>query len=228
MDVHLDTLQPKYADELAALQKIALPTLDDSGHLKREHFLKHCELFPEGNFVALADGKVVGLGSGFLVNFDFADSHHTFLDMIAHGYYTNHNPNGEWYYGADISVHPEYRGLGIGGLLYKARKSIIKKLNRRGLVAGGLIPGFANHKHLMSAKEYVDKVIRGDLHDSTLSFQLRHGFRVEGLLRDYIPDEPSDNWSTLIVWRNPEYVPTVFKSKRTRRAQEEQRPAAGV
>lgn len=229
MDVHLDTLKPQYADELAALQKIALPTLDDSSHLKREHFLKHCELFPEGNFVALADGKCVGLGSGFLINFDFDEPQHTFLEMIADGYYTNHQPDGEWYYGADISVHPGYRGRGIGGMLYRARKDIIKRLNRKGLVAGGLIPDYAHHKHNMSAREYVEKVIRGELHDGTLSFQLHNGFRVEALLQDYIADEPSDNWSTLIVWRNPEYSHSaVYRSRRTRPARERQRPAASV
>jgi GNAT superfamily N-acetyltransferase len=229
MDVHLDNLRPQYADQLAALQKIALPTLEDSSHLKREHFLKHCELFPEGNFVALVDGKVVGLGSGFLIDFDFDQPQHTFLEMIADGYYTNHQPDGEWYYGADISVHPDYRGRGIGGLLYRTRKDFIKRLNRKGLVAGALLPDFAYHKQKMGIKEYVERVIRGDIHDGTLSFQLHNGFRVEALLKDYIADEPSDNWSALIVWRNPEYVhSSALKARRAHHAQENQRPAATV
>ena len=53
----------------------------------------------------------------------------------------------------------------------------------------------------------MDRVVAGEIHDSTLSFQLRRGFDVRGLLEDYIQDEASDNWATLIVWENPNYQP---------------------
>ena len=203
--ITIETLKPQYAEALAQLQRIALPTLGENEWLKKEHFLKHCELFPEGNFVAISDGEVAGLGSGFLCFFDFDEPKHTFMEFIAEGYYTNHTPNGDWYYGADISVHPNYRRRGIGALLYAARKAIVKQLNRRGIVAGGLLPGFVQHKPHMTVHEYVKKVIAGELYDPTLSFQLRHGFKVRGLLENYIHDVPSDNWSTLIVWENAEY-----------------------
>ena len=57
----------------------------------------------------------------------------------------------------------------------------------------------------MTPQDYVDKVVQGQLRDNTLSFQLGRGFVVRGLLRDYIEDEASDNWATLIVWHNPDY-----------------------
>jgi len=103
-------------------------------------------------------------------------------------------------------VHPDFRRRGVGSLLYEARKGIVKKLNRRGIVAGGLIPGFAAYKETMSPDDYVERVASGALHDSTLSFQLGRGFEVRGLLEDYIDDEASDNWATLIVWENPSYM----------------------
>jgi len=206
-EITIETLKPEYAVELAELQKICLPTLGADEWLKPEHFLKHCELFAEGNFVAIAEDKLVGLGSGFLCHFDFDHPDHSFMEFIAAGFYTHHDPDGEWYYGADISVHPDYRRRGIGAMLYAARKGIIKKLNKKGLVAGGLIPGFANYKDSMTVQEYVDSVVAGTLYDSTLSFQLRHGFEVRTLLENYIEDSASDNWATLIVWDNPDYVP---------------------
>lgn len=204
-DITIDTLKRKYAKPLENIQRLAFPTLEDSALLKEDHFYKHLELFPEGNFVALDGEKVVGLGSGFLINFDFQDTQHTFEEVIAGGYYTNHNPSGEWYYGGDISVHPNYRRRGIGTLLYQARKGIVKTLQRKGIVAGAVLPGYARHKKHMSAEEYVKRVVAGHLYDSTLSFQLRHGFKVRGLLENYIADPASDNWSALIVWENPEY-----------------------
>ena len=175
--------------------------------MRAEHFLNHCRLFPAGNFVALAGERVIGLGSGFLIDFDFQQAQHSFQEIIDGGFYSYHDPDGDWYYGGDISVHPDYRRRGVGSLLYRARKGIVQTLKRRGIVAGGLIPGFADFKATMSPREYVDRVVAGEIHDSTLSFQLRRGFDVRGLLEDYIEDEASDNWATLIVWENPNYQP---------------------
>lgn len=212
IDVKIVTIRPEYAKALEELQLACYPTLGPNELMREEHFLMHCRLFPEGSYVAIVDNKIVGLGSGFFINFDFDNHHHTFNDIIAGGYYTNHDPNGEWYYGADISVHPDYRGCGIGRWLYHARKSIVKKYNRRGIVAGGLIPGYQNYKHQMSAHEYVQKVVNKELFDRTLTFQLRNGFTVRGVIENYIHDTASDNWATLIVWENPDYVPQQDKA----------------
>lgn len=203
--IRIETIEPHHAHALEQLQRDCFPTLADSELMNARHFRNHCRLFPEGNFVALAGERVVGLGSGFLIDFDFEDVQHNFQAIIDGGWYSHHDPAGDWYYGGDISVHPDFRRRGIGSRLYAARKGIVKRLNRRGIVAGGLIPGYAARKQSMSPQDYVDKVARGQLRDDTLSFQLGRGFVARGLLRDYIEDEASDNWATLIVWHNPEY-----------------------
>jgi len=205
--IKLSTIESWHAEGLAELQHICFPTVANHELLQEEHFLNHCKLFPEGNFVLLDGTKVVGLGSGFLINFDFDDAQHSFKDIIADGFYSKHNPEGEWYYGADISVHPEYRRKGLARRLYTARKNVVKKLNRKGIVAGGLIPTYAKFKKKMTVEAYVEKVIAGEIFGRTLSVQLRNGFKVKGLLENYIEDTASDNWSTLIVWDNPDYLP---------------------
>ncbi len=206
-EVCLDTIRPRYAAALEQLQRDCFPTLGEDELMRAEHFLNHCRLFPQGNFVALHGERVIGLGSGFLIAFDFEQAQHSFQDIIDGGYYSAHDPDGDWYYGGDISVHPHYRRRGVGSLLYKARMDIVMRLNRRGIVAGGLIPGYVDHKAALTPQTYVDKVVAGDLYDSTLSFQLNRGFAVRGLLQDYIEDEASDNWATLIVWDNPDFQP---------------------
>ena len=203
--ITLDTIKPKYAAALTQLQRDCFPTLGDHELMTEKHFLKHCEVFPEGEFVALLDGKVVGLGSGFFIDFDFEHTDHTFNDMIAGGYYTNHVPNGEYYYGADISVHPKCRGMGIGRMLYDARKDLVLRTNRRGIVAGGVLPGYPTFRQAMTIHEYVGAVVAGNLYDPTLSMQLRNGFVVRGMLENYIDDSNSDNWATLIYWENEKY-----------------------
>src|SRR5690606_34620388 len=104
---------PEHAEALEDLQRICFPGLAEAERMKAAHFLEHQRRFPEGEFVALisdspdgetiAGERVVGLGSGFLIDFDLASPDHSFSDIIAGGSYANHDPHGEWYYGADIS-----------------------------------------------------------------------------------------------------------------------------
>ncbi|MBW2421858.1 MAG: GNAT family N-acetyltransferase, partial [Deltaproteobacteria bacterium] len=53
--------------------------------------------------------------------------------------------------------------------------------------------------------EYVDKVAKREIYDSTLTFQLDNGFEVRGVLADYLEEEAIDNWAALIVWENPDH-----------------------
>lgn len=200
--LELVTLKPEHAAGLEQLQIDSFPTLAPHERMRKEHFLSHARLFPEGNFVVLDGDRVVGLGSGFLTDFDFEHTGHTFWEWISEGFYTRHDPEGLWYYGGDISVHPDYRGHGLGRRLYEARKGLVRRLGRRGIVAGGMLPGYAEHKGSLSVHEYVQKVVAGELTDPTLSFQLRNGFAVRGLLENYLDDAASEGWATLIVWEN--------------------------
>ena len=204
-EILITTLRPEYFASLEALQRTCYPTLADHELMRVAHFASQYELFPQGQIVALADERVVGQGSGFYIDFDFDHPQHTFKEICADFYFTNHDPNGAYYYGADISVHPDYRRRGIGQQIYQARQNLVKQDNKRGILGGGLIPGYAQHKQILSVKAYVDRVVAGELYDSTLSFQLRQGFRVRGLLENYIEDSASNNWSTLIEWVNPDY-----------------------
>lgn len=214
--VRIAQAAPEHAEALAELQRLVFPNLAAHELMTAEHFRLHQAVFPEGEFVALAadapDGtplereRVVGLGSGFLVDFDLQRPEHAFNEMIAGGTYANHDPAGAWYYGADISVHPDYRGLGLGRALYDARKALVRRLGRRGIVAGGQLPGYPAHAARMDVPAYVERVVAGELTDPTLSFQLANGFEVYGLLRGYIEDEYTGDWATFIVWFNPDLI----------------------
>ena len=105
----------------------------------------------------------------------------------------------------DIVVNPEYRRRGIGKQLYELRKGVARRFNKKGIISGGHIGGYAGHKHHMSAAEYVDKVAKGEHYHATLTFQLGNGFEVRGVLADYLEEEAIDNWAALIVWENPDY-----------------------
>lgn len=206
-DVTITTLKPEYFDALEELQRTVYPTLGEQELMRAEHFAAQYEIFQLGQIVALVEGQVVGQGSGFFIDFDWEHPDHRFREICANFYFSNHDPNGAYYYGADISVHPNFRRRGIGRRIYDARKDVVRIANRRGIIGGGLLPGYPAYQGEMSPQTYAERVVAGELHDNTLTFQLSMGFKVHGMIRDYIEDSASDNWATLLVWENPDYRP---------------------
>ena len=194
------TLRPEHFAGLAALQRACYPTLSPDELMREEHFASQHAVFAAGQIVVLCDGLVIGQGSGFFTDFDFAAPAHRFREFCDGFHFRTHNPDGAYYYGADISVHPGFRGRGIGRAIYQARKALVLAHQKRGIVAVGLLPGYPAHRSRLSIAAYVAAVVAGQLHDPTLSFQLGQGFVVRGLLPDYIDDSASDGVATLLVW----------------------------
>jgi GNAT superfamily N-acetyltransferase len=201
-DIQIANTRPEHVAALAEHQRVCFPTLAPYEWLNEEHFLSHLRLFPDGQHVALAGGRVVGQSSTFRCRADQVFVPHTFHDIIAGGLFTNHDPQGEWLYGADMSVHPDYRGRGIASRLYDARKALIRRLGMRGMVGGGMLPGYNRYRDAMSVEDYVERVARAELADPTLTAQLRNGFVVRGVLHDYIDDASITRHAALIVWED--------------------------
>jgi GNAT superfamily N-acetyltransferase len=192
------------AGACAELELIAFPHADPNDLLSEEDLIAYSETFPEGFFVCLDGDRVVGQAGGIFLDFDFDHPQHSIAGITGEHQCGNHDPAGEWYYGTDMVVHPDYRRRGIGGRLYDLRQDLVRRSAKRGIIAGGHMPNFVNHKHEMSAPEYVERVSRREIYDPTLTFQMDNGFELRGALEDYLHDEASDNWSALIVWVNPD------------------------
>jgi 4-aminobutyrate aminotransferase/(S)-3-amino-2-methylpropionate transaminase len=191
--------RPEHAAQLEELQRICFPTLAEEQRFKRVHFLRHMELFEDGQFVALDGDRVVGATSTVRLNFDFNHVDHTFADIIQGGWLTSHQPDGLWLYGADLSVRPEYRGRGLAGALYAARQELVWRLKLKGQVTAGMIPGYGPLKETMPAEQYYEGVLAGRIRDPTLSMQMNVGFEPRGLLANYLDDPICDNYSVLLV-----------------------------
>lgn len=198
--MRLVNLEESMAPALAAIELACFPMANPDDLLGEDDIRAYARVFPEGYFVAF-DGEVpVGMGAGIFIDFDFDNPQHTIAEITGEHQCGNHDPDGEWYYGTDITVLPGHRGKGIGRMLYEARKDIVRRHGKRGIIAGGSLPGFYAHKAEMTIHEYVRAVVAGEIRDPTLTFQLDNGFEVRGLLENYIEDEADDGWATLIVW----------------------------
>jgi 4-aminobutyrate aminotransferase / (S)-3-amino-2-methylpropionate transaminase / 5-aminovalerate transaminase len=198
--------RPEFAGQLEELQRTCFPTLAERERFKSRHYVKHMELFEEGQLVALDNDRVIGATTTLRFDFDFDHMDHTFADMIQGGWLTSHQPQGAWLYGADISVHPEYRGRGIANALYAARQEVVWKLGLKGQVTAGMIPGYSAVKNQMTAEEYYNAVLSGQIRDPTLSMQINAGFEPRGLLADYLNDPVCDNYSVLLVLESSKSV----------------------
>ncbi len=199
------TIRPEWAAELAALELASYPTADPEDLYDEPSLLLLATDYPSGCFAGFDGDQLVSMGLGVRCHFDLDDPQHTISDIVPDDHTTSgHQPDGEWYYGTGISTRPEYRRRGIGGELYDLRKGVCRAQNLRGIVAGGVIPGYADHKHELSADDYIAEVRAGRLYDPTLTFQLENGFEAPCALADYIEDPAVDSYAALIVWHNPD------------------------
>jgi ribosomal protein S18 acetylase RimI-like enzyme len=173
----------------------------------REQLESHLSVFPEGQFVAVEHpgGRVVGMAASLIVLWDDYEIHGSWREFTAHGHFTNHDPqNGRTLYGAEVMVHPDYQRRGIGKQLYRARFELAKRLGLLRIRAGARLRGYHQHAGSMSAVEYVSRILRGELRDPTLSFQLRQGFEVIAVVSDYLRNDPESlGYAAVIEWLNP-------------------------
>ena len=203
-EITYQQIDARWAAELAAIERAAFPTAGAVDLLTTEDIKILCGVFPEGGFVALDGDRPVGMGVGILIDFDFDEPHHSLDDLCGENSCGNHRDDADWYYGVTIAVDPAYRRLGNGHQLYLLRKDVVRRLGKKGIVAGGVMPGYADHINDMTADEYVERVVAGDLYDPTLSFQLENGFEILGAIPDYMDDPAVGDNAALIVWRNPD------------------------
>jgi predicted N-acetyltransferase YhbS len=200
--------RPEHAAPLEALQKVCFPTLAPELLLRAAHYRKHLELFPEGQFVALDGDRVVGGTTTCRLHFDFDHVVHTFDDVIQGGWLTSHQPDGDWLYGADISVHPDHRGRGLARGLYAARQAVVHRLGLQGQVTAGMMRGYGAVKDRISAEDYYRRLRDGTINDPTLSAQMQIGFEPRRLMPNYVRDPVCDNYAVLLVLDASREVPS--------------------
>lgn len=189
-----------HAEALEALQRLVFPHLADQEILHADQYRHHLKVFPEGQFVALDGEKVVGGTTTMRYRFD--GSHmpaHTFYDIMGGGWLSTHQPDGNWLYGLDVSVHPDYRKRGIARGFYRIRQELCRQLGLQGQIIVGMLNGYHRYRQELSVEEYFEQVKSGKLFDPTVSVQQRIGFQVVSLINNYLHDETCGNAGALLV-----------------------------
>lgn len=195
---------PDDFDRLVELQRACFGDMPTWG---REHIESQLAIFPEGQIGIEYDGELVASSSSLMVDFDDYDEWHDWREIADNGFIRNHDPEGDTLYGIEIMVHPEVRGMKLSRRLYDARKRIAREHNLRRIMIAGRIPGYAGHADEMSARDYVERVMRRDFFDPVLTAQLSNGFVLQGLIPNYLPaDVDSSGFATFLEWTNLDYA----------------------
>lgn len=174
--------------------------------------------FPDGQFVVEYEGVIVGHCATFIIDGDLCLNPHTWSEITGGGYASRHDPDGDYLYGMEVCVDPEYRGMRIGSRLYQQRQTLCQDLNLRGIVFGGRMPGFTKRKNKVDGpEEYLELVQARKIRDPVVFFQLSNDFEPIGVLHNYMHyDFESGGNAVHMIWRNPLNTDPVVKEKKKR------------
>lgn len=165
-------------------------------------------LFPEGQICIGDKGRVVAAALTLIIDYASLETQHTYEDIVSDGTFLKHDPEGDYLYGIDLFVHKDYRGMRLGRRLYDARKELCERMNLKGIIVGGRIPGYARYADQMSPNEYIAKVRQKEIIDNVLTFQLANDFFPKRAIRNYIPeDQKSRSFAVFLEWSNIYYEP---------------------
>src|SRR5690554_338496 len=176
-----------------------------SGLWREEDIKRLLAIFPQGQIAIFDDEVLVGCSLSLIINYDHFGDDHDYKSITGNYTFDTHSPVGDVLYGIDTFVRPEYRGMRLGRRLYDARRDLCERLNLRGIVFGGRIPGFHKYPDL-SPRQYLEKVKQREIKDPTLDFQLANDFRVVKILKNYlVGDHESREYAVLLKWDNIYY-----------------------
>ena len=194
-------------EDYQALREIALKAYKGVAEpWSEEHLKRLLSLFPEGQICIEDNGRPVAVALSLIIDFSLFGDQHSYYEIIKNGTFKSHDPDGDYLYGIDVSVDPDYQGMRLGRRLYDLRRELAVSLNLKGIMIGGRIPGYAKYAREMDAQQYIIKVKNREIYDPVMTFQLSNDFHVRNLLDDYWPgDHHSRGNAVLLEWINIYY-----------------------
>lgn len=193
----VQNIRTEHAGQLEALQRRVFPALSGDEILTEKHYLRHLDIFPEGQFVVLDGERVIGAST--TMRSHFSTEPHTFLEISGNLWMTTHEPQGDWLYGLDVGVDPGYRRQGLAREIYRARQEVARQLGLKGQITVGMMNGYGAVSSEMTPEAYFEKLRSGIITDPTVSVQQRLGFTIVSLMKNYLDDPTCGNCGVLMT-----------------------------
>jgi predicted amidohydrolase/GNAT superfamily N-acetyltransferase len=174
---------------------------------QREQIESQVQTFPEGQLAIEYEGQLVATASSLIVDFEDYSEWHAWKEIADNGFIRNHDPAGDTLYGIEIMVHPEFRSLKLARRLYEGRRDVARSFNLARSIIGGRIPNYHEWADELTARQYAERVIEGQIYDPVLTTQTANGFVLKQLIPGYFPtDKASKGYATFLEWTNRDYV----------------------
>ena len=181
------------------------------------------QAFPQGQMVALVDGRIAGATANLVVPWSEHALSHTWRSITGEGMFATHEAGGDTLYCAAMVSDTGRRGFGVARALMQAQRRLCRRLNLPRIVSTARLAGVAEHATARTADDYARRVVWGEIEDPALRFALAHGFQFCGVLPGYMPeDAESQGHAALLAWLNPLHAtpqpPASIANERRRRA----------
>lgn len=203
--MHIEVAKSIHVDGIVNLQKLCFPSPFPEDCLwTSDHIERHLATFPLGQFVAIVDGIVVGSASSLIITEESWRSHSGWMKTTGGFLFENHHREGTTLYGADISVHPAFRGRGIAKQLYLSRFELVVSSHLERFGTACRTPGWLEWqvaRRDATYPEYCLAVVNGLVRDRTLTPLLRCGLQYHGVIENYMEDNESGDGAALLEWK---------------------------
>lgn len=200
--------QARQIDRICEIEEAAWP---DGTKANRRKFEERARLFPEGFFLGIVDGVIVGMVTCLRLDYTPGQKVDSWEWVTDDGYLTygitedgrqyGHNPTGNAIYGVSLAVDPAYRGQGLGAQLFDKIFELVQYLGLNCSVIGARMPGYAKAKAVnpnLTAEEYAPN-------DWEVRFYQRLGYRIVRIQPNYMEDDPESlNYGVVMVRENPD------------------------
>lgn len=173
------------------------------GSWNKNQYATLMSICPQAQICIDDKGAVVAAALTLIIDYSNLEQNHSYEDIVSDGRFEGHDPDGDYMYGIDLFVRKDYRGMRLGRRLYDARKELCEKMNLKGIIVGGRIPGYEKHHKELTPGQYIEKVKSREIIDPVLTFQLSNDFHPKRVIRNYIPeDDASKSYAVFLEWNN--------------------------
>ena len=186
---------------VVALQPLAFPLpFSPEYHWDAWSIESHLEHFPEGQFVAEIDGRVVGSCANTIVTEARWRHGGSWSGTVGDYALRDFTGEGDTLYGMDIAVHPDTRRKGVGRAFYERRYAFGRARGLARYGTGCRMPDF-RASGVSTVEEYAREVVEGSRNDRTLTPLLRYGLTFVTVVRGYMKDPESADAAALLERR---------------------------
>ncbi|MFD2579609.1 GNAT family N-acetyltransferase [Novosphingobium colocasiae] len=139
-------IRPATVSDAPAIARLSVKVYGTVDAFTRAEVRGQIVNFPEGQFVAEYEGKVVGHCATMILTAQDAFRPHTWEEISNGGYGRPPAPEGDVLYGFEVAVDPDFRRLRIGQRLYRKRREVCQYFELKGIAFAGRMPGYARQK----------------------------------------------------------------------------------